>query len=860
MRFTETKPPKPAKWLLRKMSLSNEKIAIAGDVEEEFYEIADEKGAARAKFWYLRQILILIVSYTCFSIYWRFIMFKNYFKIALRNVVKYKGYSFINISGLAIGMACFILIFLWVQDELSFDKFHENAPELYRINTRDSENPDVITHNSSFALAPGLKEQYPQIAAFTRWWFYGNLVKYKDKVFKTHFKFRTADPAIFEMFTFPFIKGDPKTALTNLNSVVITQETAKKIFGNEEPMGKVLIVDNEREFTVTGVLKNIPRNSHLQFDYLAHIELMPKERLQSWEMVGDSYVMLQKNTSVEDFNRKIANFYRTRPPGPGINIDTTYEPYLQPFTKIHLYEFGWPGRIKQVYIFSIIALFILFVACINFMNLATARSGCRAKEVGLRKVVGAQRGHIVRQFLGESIVLSFIALLFAVILVELLLPFFNNMLGKQTPGILSGNPVVLLSLAGITIITGIIAGSYPALFLSSFQPVKVLKGALNSGVKSSLFRTILVVAQFFISIVLIICTIIVYQQLNYILSRNLGYNKDYVISLPINNDYRKNYESFKNELIQNHGVSYVTAASSLPTQVGQGIGINWKGNPDDEELSVRFLMVDFDFIEAFDMKIVHGRSLSKTYATDAAEAYILNEKAVKLMGLESPLGTRVSFGEGLRFEHKGIIVGVVKDFHFRYLYEEVGPFLLRIYPPWFEYLFVKMKPENILSTINHVEKISKKYAPDYPFEYSFLDDSLDELYKSERQMGRIFNYFAFLAIFISCLGLFGLAAYMAEQRSKEISVRKVLGASVQDVVLLLSREFIKWVVIANVFAWPVAYFIMNKWLQDFAYRTNINGLVFLFSSLLTIFVAIITVIFQAVKAATANPVDALKYE
>lgn len=783
-------------------------------------------------------------------------MFKNYLMIAFRNIRRNKGYSFINIAGLAIGMACFILISLWVRDELSYDRFHEHKDRIFKVITKTNTG-DVWT-TSSWALGPALKERYPDIVEFSRVWFWHrSLVRTGDKRFVEQ-NFYLADPSIFTMFTFPFVKGDPETSLANMNSIVITEETARRYFGEDDPLGQVLhVVSYQSDFIVTGVIKNIPENSHMQFDLVARIELMGQQRLESWEFTGYSYVMLSPDVPVDEVNQKISNFYREV-----IDPELTATPILQPLTRIHLYETGEPGIIKQVAIFSVIAVFILIIACINFMNLNTAKSARRAREVGMRKVTGASRIQLVKQFLGETILLSFLALAIALVLVELAIPVYNGFTGKNLSVINGVNSAVVLILICIAPLTGILAGSYPAIFLSSFQPAYVLNKQFSQTSKGALFRKILIIFQFSVSIGLFICTTVVYKQLHLVQKKDLGFDREFVVTMPNNPDLRNRFDTFKNELLREEGILNVTAAASRPTEVGQSIAINWEGNAEEEFLPIGYTMVDYDFFETFDMEFVQGRSFSREFASDGSEACIINERAQAEMGITSPLGTRVYFAhpaleESFRYVR---IIGVVKDFHFRSMHELIGPFIFRIYRPWHSYVFIKIKPENVPETLQRIENISVKFAPDYPFQYEFLDEAFVKLYQSERQMGRLFNVFGILAIFISCLGLFGLASYTAEQKTKEIGVRKVLGASVAGIVLSLSKEFTKWVLVANLVAWPVAYFVMREWLQGFAYRTGLTLGIFILSAILAFIVALITVGHQSIKAALTNPVESIKYE
>ncbi|UCC41020.1 MAG: ABC transporter permease [Candidatus Aminicenantes bacterium] len=785
-------------------------------------------------------------------------MIKNYLKIALRNIKRHKGYSFINIVGLAIGMACCILILLWVQDELSFDRFHENAADIYRviqdINFTDHSTTWAITQGP---LAPSLKKDFPEIINATRITWRGSRLTYGEKSFDE--RVGMADGSIFEMFTFPLVKGDATTALSDPRSIVLTEETAEKYFGTEDPLGKTIKADGRYDFLVTGVMKNVPRNSHLQFDFLIPF-IFGRElnyTVDNWRNSGfRTYVQLQQGIPYQEVVDKISGYLFKKP-----TIEKDARLNLQPLTRIHLhsnYEFDSShGDITFVAIFSVIAFFILLIACINFMNLTTARSGNRAKEVGMRKVVGAYKTDLVRQFFGETILLAFIALLLALILVWLLLPVFNNLSAKELSLDIQGNPLILLGLVSIAMLTGIISGTYPALFLSAFRPVKVLKGALQSGSKGSVFRRILVVFQFSLTILLIISTTVVYTQLNYMRNRKLGYDKEYMIYMGMRGDMRFKFEAVKNELLQNPSILAVTASSNVPTY-GYSFSNSlwrWDGQNPDEETLMRAVFVDYDYFKTFAIEIVEGRSYSKEFPTDAKEAIIVNEAAVKAMGMESPIGKRLSLN---RRNFK--IVGVVKNYHFRSLRQEIDPLILMFHPPACRSLFARLKSDNIPQTIGYIEGIWKTFAPGYPFRYRFLDEALDNLYRAEKRVGTIFRYFSFLAIVISCLGLFGLASFMAERRTKEIGIRKVLGASVSGIVVLLSKEFTKWVLVANLIAWPVAYYAMNKWLQGYAYRTNMQLWIFIMAAMLALLIAVFTVSYQAIKASLANPVEALRYE
>ena len=785
-------------------------------------------------------------------------MFKNYLKIALRNIKRHKGYSFINIVGLAIGMACCILILLWVQDELSYDRFHENADDIYRviqdINFTDHSTTWAITQGP---LGPSLKEDYSEIINAVRITGRGLRLTYDEKSYDEGVGM--ADGSIFEMFTFPLIKGDPATALSDPFSIILTEEMAAKYFGEEDPIGKIIKADNQWDFQVTGVMKNVPRNSHLQFDFLIPF-IFGRELNYTVDRWGNSqfrtYVQLQKGVAGQEVIQKISGHLFEKP-----TIEKDARLNLQALTWIHLYsnyEYDSAhGDIMYVTLFSIIAFFILLIACINFMNLATARSGNRAKEVGMRKVAGAHRTDIIKQFYGESILLAFIALLFAVVFVWLLLPVFNNLAAKELSMNLSGNLSILLGLLCIAILTGIISGSYPALFLSAFQPVMVLKGSRLSGSKGSIFRKILVVFQFSLTILLIVCTAGVYNQINYMRNRKLGYDREHMIYFGMRGDMRTQFDAVKNELLQNPNILGVTASSNVPTY-GYTFSNSlwrWEGQSPDEEILMRAVFIDVDYFKTFGMEIAEGRSFSREFPTDATEAIMINEEAVKAMGMESAIGKRLSIQDN-NFN----IIGVVKNYHFRSLRQKIDPLILIYNPGNSRALFARLRSDNIPQTIGYIENLWKKFAPGFPFNYRFLDEALDMLYRSEQRIGTLFQYFSFLAILISCLGLLGLASFMAEKRTKEIGIRKVLGASISNIAMLLSKEFTKWVLVANVIAWPIAYFAVSKWLQSYVYKANITIWSFILSGVLALFIALITVSYQSIKAALANPIDSLRYE
>jgi ABC-type antimicrobial peptide transport system permease subunit len=710
-------------------------------------------------------------------------------------------------------------------------------------------------------LSQALKEEYPEIVQSTRVQLGRQFrVRYGEKRFDERNNI-LAEPAFFEMFTFLFLKGNPKTALEEKQSVVITEKMAHKYFGIEDPMGKMLNFNDAIDFQVTGVLENIPKNSLLQFDFVLPFHLLEDfgQDIHNWGNFNFfSYVLLDKTTSAESASQKISGYLRT------IQPENDTQLFIQPLGRIHLHsDFEYDALAvnnsdhKYIFIFASIALFVLFIACINFINLTTARSRNRAKEVAMRKVVGADRKNIIRQFYGESLVFSFIALGLALALVFLFLPFFNNLSGKSLYLDVSDNIWIPVGLLGIAFFTGILSGSYPSLYLSSFQPGNVLKKAFTVNPRGSVFRKILVVVQFSLSIFLIIGTTVVDNQIDYIRNRKLGFEKENLIYMPLVGGIRQQYEAVKNEWLNNTNIVGVTASSNLPS-FGRNWAtdnLDWEGKNPEEKILMQGVDVDYDFFETFGMQMIEGRGFSREFAADETSSVILNETAINLMGLSSPVGKRLSIGNW-----QGTIVGVVQDYNFKSLHSKIEPLILAMVNRQLNFMFVRIKSQNVSDTIKFLRSQWEHHNPQFTFEYGFVDTLLGNLYANEEKVRTLFNYFTFLAIFISCLGLFGLAFYLTEQRTKEIGVRKVLGASVPKIVTMLSKEFLKWVLIANIIAWPLAYYFMDKWLQNFAYRTGLKIGTFLLSGTLAFMITLLTVSYQTIKAASANPVDSLRYE
>ncbi len=779
-------------------------------------------------------------------------MFKNYIKIAFRNIRRYKGYSLINIAGLTVGMACFILIFLWVYDELHYDTYHPNSDRLCRIILKKADDPgDPGIPSTPYILPQILKDEYPEIVEVTRVRTrgYPSAVRHGDITFYEQYFF-FADPSFFSMFSYEFIAGNPKTALPNPNSVVITQKAAHKYFGDEDPMGKVLRWNNAHDLEVTGIIKMVPYNSHLQFDFIASLQIYDSERLSSWWREADAYVLLQEGASVKDVGRKISGTIQRYQP------EDDYVIALQPVKEAHL-NIAQGGRSDRrfVLIFALIAVMILAIACVNFMNITTARSGIRALEVGLRKVVGAKRADLIKQFLGESVFLTLISFFLAITLVDLFLPAFNRLQGKEMSLLGSGNMFIYLSLGVAAILTGFVAGSYPAFFLSAFQPAKVLKKDMGRGRKGSLFRAILVVSQFSISVMLIILTLVAYKQMRFIRNTELGFSREQIVHILVNDQLRDAHKTFKERLLRNPRILNVTYASAPPHLLFNVNNFEWEGMDTDKEVELNFLYVDHDYAETFDLEIVEGRDFSEEFLTDATEAYVVNESAVRFMGMTDPIGKRVTLAG-----REGRIIGVVKDFNHKPLIFEITPMVMGIRPSWYYDLLIKISPEDIQGSLAYIEKIFNETSPAFPFEYQFLDEWFEMIYTPLRIINQIFNSFAFLAVFISCLGLFGLASLLLEQRKKEIGIRKVLGASTTGVMVLLSKRFMRIVLVANVIAVPVAYFATRMFLNLFVYRIRLDAGMVVATVAFTFLVALLTISYQVIKTALANPVDSIRYE
>jgi len=789
-------------------------------------------------------------------------MIRNYLKSFIRFLRRHKAYSINNILGLAIGMAAAVLIYLWILDEISFDKHHENYEDICRIvSTWDNADGEFRIAATAAPLAPKFEESFPEIvetARFSPAWFEMLISQGENKFYEKKIAF--ADEEFFRIFTYQFIYGSDQNPLPAINHAVITEEIAQKYFGDENPVGKSISLDDETILTISGVIENIPANAHLQFDILIHFDNI--EQLYGVELHWEdnsyfAYALLSEDVDHLALKAKIDTLTQE------LYSHGNYEFFLQPLSNVHLrssFEYDVYGHTEPtdqyIRIFTLIAVLILLISVINYINLSTARSTIRAREVGVRKVFGARRAQLIRQFMGESFFLCLLSYLFAMLLVEAALPSFNAFTGKEVHVDYS-DIRFLFGVIAILVFTGIFSGSYPAFLLSSFMPVRTLKGDINSGPVS--FRKVLVILQFSIAILMIICTGMVYRQLTFIQNRNLGMNTDQVIYIPVVGNIGEKFKFFKEELNKYPGVKGVTASQNLPTFNGSGTyGIKWKGKQEEDKLHINVNQVGHDYIPTFGIELAEGRNFNIDFPADSTN-YILNETAIQRMQIDDPIGKEFRL-----WGMKGVIIGVMKDYNFKSLHKAINPICLYMNNPFvdkmFGYIFIKLEGSNVRKTINNIERTWNKLYPAFPLDYTFLEDEYANLYLSESRMRSLFALFAALSIFLSCLGLYGLSSFMAERRTREIGIRKALGARSWQIVTLFSWDALKWILISNLIAWPIAWLYMNHWLKDFAYKASISPWIFVLSGFIVLLISVITVSFQAQKAARINPATTIKQE
>ncbi len=781
----------------------------------------------------------------------------SYALVAWRRIRRERIYSFINIAGLAAGLGCAILILLWARHELSYDRFHQNAGRIGRVLLKP-DDADWLTDSGPGPLGPALQRDYPEIAAATRTFGAPAPLRFESRVFNG--RVLGVDPSFFRIFSFPFVRGGGGEPLADPDSIVLGEAMAEKLFGAEDPLGRSVSFEwwgTWHDLRVVGVVADAPSNSSLRFDYLLPISFVTRSgmSIDDWDVSAyQTYVLINGTASLADAEGKVAGAVKRALP------ESRFQLRLQPLTRMHLHDPQGGGPITYVRIVVLIGLFILVIASINFMNLSTARSLRRAREVGLRKTVGSSRGGLIRQFLMESLVFAALALALALAAVGLLLPWVNRALGASLDlRFTTGQALVLLAM---TLITGILAGSYPALFLSKFEPLHVLKGSVTRGRSGAALRRMLVVFQFVISIGLVVGALTVSRQIDFMRHRDLGINTDCVINFELRGDLRNNYRAIKTRLLESPDILAVSATNGSFTKRFATDGADWEGKAPETRISMAIHAVDFDYAKIFDLQMAEGRYFSRDRPADITTGFVVNETAVSVMGLKEPLGKKlrcpIPYDSGR--EEWGTIIGVVKDFHFRSLHSRIEPLILAIAPGWFTDTYIRISPANVPRALAFIDKTFREAAPGFPLEYTFLDETIDRLYRTEARIGAVAGSATALAVFLSCLGLIGLASYTAEQRTREIGIRKVLGASAAGVMSLLTGEFIRWVLAASIIAWPMSYLLMRNWLKTFAYRIDLGWEVFALSGAIGATVALLSVGFQAVRAATANPVDSLRYE
>lgn len=873
---TKFTPPKIPSFLLKRLSHQYHRANALGDLEEIYRQKNEESGARIAKRWYWGQAVRSIPHLINSWIYWSYTMLKNYFKMTWRNMLRYKGYSFINIAGLAVGMACCILIMLYVTEELSYDNFQEKGGRIFRANTISS----VGSNTRSYAVVPavfteGIAESVPEIEAWTRLSRFGNpLVRYENNTYELS-SLILVDSSFFNIFSYSFIAGDPATALNSPDALVITEELAIRIFGKKDPIGAALFPGGdppgERPFRVSGVIRNVPKNSNLQFKSVAPISSIqymtgsdqpPQGLLDPYYCRLQGYFLFRQNIDTKAMSEKInalaqskwGKIYQAR--------STKRQFFLLNIRDIHLHspnqdEPGPAGDINTVYLFSAIALLILLIASFNFINLSTAKSTNRAREVGIRKVMGSLRSQLIKQFILESVFLSIIGLIAALFLVLAALPAFNNLIGKELDiSALMGSSVII-SIIGIVVLTGLMAGSFPAFILSAFDPVAVLRGKLSSASRNSSMRKILVVFQFSITIFLIAGVLTVIRQLDYIKNKDLGFDKQHLVIIPSPGE---DSDTLREKILQNQNVTAVTFSSNVPGVFIQYLPLSPStGDQSNAGERVELLQVGYGFVDTYGMKIVEGRDFSRTYATDEEQSVLINEKAADIFGWKEDALGKILYDVSDN-NKPYTVIGVVKNFHQATLKQEIGPLVMDVDSNRYVFVSVRIRPSHVPETIVFLEDLFRTINPNREFTYYFIDDAFRQMYPEAEQFQQLYTAFGILAVFIACLGLFGLSSFTTTQRTKEIGVRKILGASWGEIVTMLSKEFMILVLVANILAWPLAFFTMRSWLQRFAYRISINWDIFIFSGLITIIITLITISYQSIKSALANPADSLRYE
>ncbi|HNX84870.1 MAG TPA: ABC transporter permease [Bacteroidales bacterium] len=786
-------------------------------------------------------------------------MIRNLIKTAVRHILKHPGYSFLNVLGLTLGITSALFLLIYVSDEVSYDRYHEKADRIYRVSSRITETDDQFTWIvAQIPFGPQVAQDYPEVEAYVRFFNMPRaLYEYEDKEFVEE-DFFYADSALFDIFTYRVIRGDARRALLEPNKIVLTETVAARYFGDGDPVGRTLTSGNSA-YEVTGVIEDVPSNSHFRFGALASRTNLP-EQIGSWGNFGVfTYLLFPEGLDVKAFEEKMQGMYAAymEPIFGPVNVKVEY--LLEPIREIHLYSTkeGEPeptGSITYVYIFAIVAIFLVLIAAMNYMNLSTARSSGRAREVGLRKVVGSRRGPLVLQFLSESVIFTVLSLAISIILLMALLPKLNLLAGKSFDSNVIFSPVVLLGMLGVVLLVGFIGGSYPAFFLSRFSPVTVLKGELTHGTAGSLFRKILVVIQFAVSVIMIVCTLVVFRQLNYLKNMDQGFDQKNVLSLDLNGPMAMKYPVLKQALLENPNVLYV---SSTSTRLGEGSGKLLFDVETDQGMvqrGINFAIADHDFVEALGIKMVQGRDFQKDMPSDTLTGVIVNETFVRRMGWDEPIGKKVEAGDENTLRAR--VVGVMKDYHQTGMYNEIESLLLA-YRTLNNIVYIKVSDENVEQALSHIESSWKEVFPDQPYSYTFLSERFNRQFESDEKRGLIFTLFTVLAILIACLGLFGLASYTVEQRTREIGIRKVFGANEGTILKLVTRDFIILSLISIVIAFPVAWYFMSKWLENYVYKSSMGPVVFILAGVLTLVITFATISYKAYQASVSNPAEAI---
>jgi len=833
----------------------------AGDIEEIYSSIYNERGALSAKLWLLWEVIKAIPAFIKESVYWRSVMFQNYLKVALRNIKRQKVFSFINIVGLSIGLTVSILIFLLVRYERTYDSFQQNIDTLFRV-------ADADYSTTAANLGQALKQEFPEIKHTARVVRRGGFLR-NERGFFNNIDILCVDPEFFNMFGYPLENGNFPEPLDQPFQALITRRLSKILFGDEDPVGRTINYNDRFDLSVQGILRNIPENTHMKFDILVSMLtykaiLGPELEyfLNRWGS-NDFWTYIQLHNSVDPFQleKKFPQFEEKYKDQEKLDI------FLQPVRGIHLsgnlkYEIENNSDFRNLLFLTALAILILLIASFNFMNLATAQVTKRSKEVGLRKVVGSSRSQLIGQFFGESMIFVLVSLAFSLLIVKAVLPVFNSFVQRNLELNIVKDPGVLVIFLAIAVFTGFASGFYPALFLSSFQPVYALKaGKFGSG-KSLVFRNVLVIFQFSVTIFLIFSSLVIFNQLRFLKDRSFGNSENPIVNINIlDSELRFNSGPLVNDLKKNPQVLELTSSYNLPIMIPTGNNVTWNGQTEEEKFIIRQTNVDYSFIDFYGIEIVKGRSFNKENATDKFQAVLINGTAAQKIGWEDPIGKKIDYGanEGM------VIIGVMKDFNFKPLYNEIEPLVVSLledsgYFGGVNFISVKISASQIPQALESMEKIWGKHSPKYPFNYSFLDERIEARYQTEQKMGRSITYMAFIAIILACMGIFGLSLFTVEEKTKEIGIRKVLGANASNIVYILSREFVKWVLFGAALTFPIAWIVMNRWLRYFAYRTSIGLDVFIMSLTLTVLIAFLTVSFQSIKAALGNPANAIRHE